>query len=654
MKLDYLSILVQPHIQTWSNCLDTAVKVNILVLFICSTQRILYLTNYQKNSPERIKVALGLARILQFFHAPELPSERIKVALGLARILQFFHAPELPYLLPYLLRNLDAAHIMLDQVDNPILFDYSMISGGILTDRRDLLNQHVDGCYGYQDPTQEGRWSEKSDLFAYGVCVEYNPKKRPSMKQVVRRLLKLHIVRYHAEILDIDRMLPNVNKLSGFSKLMAKIADADVQLSCGYMNGILSIFQCQGGFFRQICGSPNKWCLPCFPLSIHCECVLNESRRCPAFIQAGTKCSGKHYQMIEAFSYNDLNLCTNGFSEQNLIGKFQFGKVYRGKFKSQEVTVKIWECPKEYIVQPGDNESRLRDEIDLLQHPNFISHSNVVKLIGHCHEEEHLGIVYDLKPLDSVRNLILEDSFTWIQRIKVGLRFACLLKSLHADNTSYLPYLVRNIDAAHIMLDEDYNPLLFDFGMICGGILTGREIENPQFLAGCYGYVDPDYALRGYWSDKCDVFSFGIVLLSLIAKKVYTEEDRLSSAPFMEEWAQSEYEAKVSESGSHRPKCSLVHESLEAWTAQLGFDFDGGNGQDDDTVFGLGYGLNGCPGFEGGYGFGFCGSWDGEGVGDGGWAHTRHFHFAPNIGPWLLRWMRWVLGDLVTAVGVEK
>lgn len=42
------------------------------------------------------------------------------------------------------------------QVDNPILFDYSMISGGILTDRRDLLNQHVDGCYGYQDPTQEG------------------------------------------------------------------------------------------------------------------------------------------------------------------------------------------------------------------------------------------------------------------------------------------------------------------------------------------------------------------------------------------------------------------------------------------------------------------------------------------------------------------
>ena len=64
--------------------------------------------------------------------------------------------------------------------------------------------------------------------------------------------------------------------------------------------------------------------------------------------------------MIEAFSYNDLNLCTNGFSEQNLIGKFQFGKVYRGKFKSQEVTVKIWECPKEYIVQPGDNESRLR------------------------------------------------------------------------------------------------------------------------------------------------------------------------------------------------------------------------------------------------------------------------------------------------------
>jgi hypothetical protein len=41
--------------------------------------------------------------------------------------------------------------------------------------------------------------------------------------------------------------------------------------------------------------------------------------------------------------------------------------------------------------------------------------------------------------------------------------------------------------------------------------------------------------------------------------------------------------------------------------ARLGFDFDGGNGRDDDTVFGLGYGLNGCLGFEGGYGFRFCG-----------------------------------------------
>ncbi len=42
--------------------------------------------------------------------------------------------------------------------------------------------------------------------------------------------------------------------------MMAKIADADVQLTCGGMKGILSIFQRQGGFFSQ---------------------------RCPAFIQAG-------------------------------------------------------------------------------------------------------------------------------------------------------------------------------------------------------------------------------------------------------------------------------------------------------------------------------------------------------------------------------
>lgn len=129
MKLDYFSILVQSHIQTWSNCLDTAVKVNILVLFICSTQRILYLTNYQKvclcfsflNSNHNHNHKLLFIFIFLLPDTFTWP-ERIKVALGLARLLQFFHTPEPPYLLPYLLRNLDAAHIMLDQVSIYIIF----------------------------------------------------------------------------------------------------------------------------------------------------------------------------------------------------------------------------------------------------------------------------------------------------------------------------------------------------------------------------------------------------------------------------------------------------------------------------------------------------------------------------------------------------
>ena len=83
----------------------------------------------------------------------------------------------------------------------------------------------------------------------------------------------------------------------------------------------------------------------------------------------------------------------------------------------------------------------------------------------------------------------------------------------------------------------------------------------------------------------------------------------------------------------------------KAWTTKLGFDFDGGNGRDDDTVFGLGYGLNGCLGLKVVIGLGFVAARGGEGAGGGGWAHTRHFHFDPNIGPWLLPWLRWVLGE---------
>ncbi|XP_073157955.1 probable serine/threonine-protein kinase PBL1 [Henckelia pumila] len=264
------------------------------------------------------------------------------------------------------------------------------------------------------------------------------------------------------------------------------------------------------------------------------------------------------YDTLSQISYESLICYTDNFSEGNYLGHFQFGEYYHGKIVRsggiQHVVVKIWEVPDKYQYLPGENEARLFDELTLLGHHTITSHPGMITLCEYCFDGEHLGIVYELKALDSLYNLIPEDGFTWLQRIKVALRFASLLKFLHSGNPN--SYIVRNLDAAHIMLEEDYNPKLCDFGMITGGIFPDRT-KIKEELNGCWGYVDGYGAIRGKWSRGRDVFAFGTILLSLISKKVYTEEDRLSDTPNVNDWALEEYYSNLE-------LCSLVHESLSA------------------------------------------------------------------------------------------
>ncbi|KAK2996768.1 hypothetical protein RJ639_028755 [Escallonia herrerae] len=332
------------------------------------------------------------------------------------------------------------------------------------------------------------------------------------------------------------------------------------------------------------------------------------------------------HAIIRKVPWEGLEKATNGFSEENYIGTFQSGKVYRGKLDSRDVTVKIWEEPKIYPYFEQDNEDRLRAEVFLLQHEKLNSHPNLVKLLGYCCEGRNkLGVVYDLKPLDTVHNLILKDSFTWPQRIKVALGFARLLDFLHTGSHLYLPTLVRNIDAAHIMLNEwfldisgpfeqgcwvlpsmalslpkrsegffgwengfvegyyiayesldcitildvwsklegmqEYNPILYDFGIICSGILPNWSDSKTVCLSGSYGYID--IWCQGIWNLQRDVFSFGVLLLCLMAKRIYTNDDRLNYAPYIFLWAEKEYNLKKSMVGVDKFKFSLVHESFK-------------------------------------------------------------------------------------------
>ncbi|XP_038683071.1 receptor-like kinase LIP2 [Tripterygium wilfordii] len=262
---------------------------------------------------------------------------------------------------------------------------------------------------------------------------------------------------------------------------------------------------------------------------------------------------------LEKFTWKDLEMFTNNFSEKIFIDVTQYGKVYHGTTpQGQGVTVKIWGNFGFYPHFGVKNDVRLQQELRFLGHSSMQNNPCLVKLIGYCIDgDDHLGVVYNIKS---------RDAFTWTDRMGVALKFACLLETLHSDDP---PYLVRNIDAAHILLDQDFVPVLFDFSLLTGGIFG--DCQTMDFPSMPVGYVDGVYSYTGHYAKRSDVFAFGVVLLMLITKRVgarVTKKKRDNMPMDMAErcvyvWAEIEYK-RLSKMIWTKP--SLVHKSLKVDT----------------------------------------------------------------------------------------
>ncbi|XVE62526.1 hypothetical protein DITRI_Ditri06bG0124700 [Diplodiscus trichospermus] len=185
---------------------------------------------------------------------------------------------------------------------------------------------------------------------------------------------------------------------------------------------------------------------------------------------------------------------------------FMFGQLYRGKLEeigkeARSVTIKKWSDPPTLYLYTHDIDVMLNEELKFLTHLSMSSHPNLVKLIGYCCEEQIKGAIYDLNPMDTLHNVMTKDNFDWIQRIKITLALARLLKFLHKKGNSYL---VRNVDTAHIILDQDYNPFIVDFGLMSGGIIGDMtDAKDATPMTPCYN--DIFGVSSGMWGTYSDV-----------------------------------------------------------------------------------------------------------------------------------------------------
>ncbi|KAG2300921.1 hypothetical protein Bca52824_037393 [Brassica carinata] len=239
---------------------------------------------------------------------------------------------------------------------------------------------------------------------------------------------------------------------------------------------------------------------------------------------------------LPLFEFKVLAAATDNFSLINKLGRGGFGPVYKGKLpEGQEIAV------KRLSRASGQGLEELINEVVVI---SKLQHRNLVKLLGCCIEGEERLLVYEYMPKKSLDaylfgkliSYLLSDPLKqnildWKTRFNIIEGICRGLLYLHRD--SRLKIIHRDLKASNILLDENLNPKISDFGL--ARVFQTNEAEaNTRRVVGTYGYMSPEYAMEGSFSEKSDIFSLGVIFLEIISgrRNSHKEENSMNLLPY--------------------------------------------------------------------------------------------------------------------------
>ncbi|CAL5080890.1 unnamed protein product [Urochloa decumbens] len=223
------------------------------------------------------------------------------------------------------------------------------------------------------------------------------------------------------------------------------------------------------------------------------------------------------------FSLRELQVATDNFSNKNILGRGGFGEVYKGRLADGSL-VAIKRQKKEKT--PGGREHQFQAEVDIL---STVVHRNLLRLRGFCMTPTERLLVYPYMANGSIASRLRErpgsePPLDWQTRRRIALGSARGLSYLH---DYCIPKIIhRDVKAANILLDEDFEAVVGDFGL--AKLMDYKHTCVTDAVSGTFGHVAPEYLSTGKFSEKTDVFGYGVMLLELVSGQRVFDLTRLA------------------------------------------------------------------------------------------------------------------------------
>nr|XP_048337165.1 BRASSINOSTEROID INSENSITIVE 1-associated receptor kinase 1-like isoform X3 [Ziziphus jujuba var. spinosa] len=441
---------------------------------------------------------------------------RQHIALGAARGLAYLHDHCDPKIIH---RDVKAANILLDEEFEAVVGDFGLAK--LMNYRDTHVTTAVRGTIGHIAPEylSTGKSSEKTDVFGYGVM----------LLELITGQRAFDLARLAN---DDDVMLLDWVKGLLKDQRMETLVDSDLQgnynddeveqliqvaLLCTQgspmkrpkMSEVVRMLKGDGLAERwKEWQEEEKFLLdlknhnhhPTSNWIVADSCTVFAAEEYPVYLQ-----------QLKRFSLRELQVATDGLSDQNILGMGGFGTVYKGRLADGSlVAVKRLKKEHSWVLQ-------FQTEIEM---SSVAVHRNLLRLRGFCMTPTERLLVYPYMANGSLASCLRErhesqPPLDWQIRQRIALGAARGLAYLH-DHCD--PKIIhRDVKATNILLDEEFEAVVGDFG--CAKLMNYRDTHVTTAVRGTIGHIAPEYILAGNCSQKTDVFAYGIMLLALVTGK---------------------------------------------------------------------------------------------------------------------------------------